>query len=257
MNPFFFGSSEASLYGVYHPAAGTSRNAAVVLCYPFGQEAMRCHRAYRQLAYLLTQKGFHVLRFDYRGTGDSSGEMENTSAEDWLQDINTAIDELVGMTGVRDVSVVGLRLGAVAAERACATRSDIARLVMWDPLLSGAAYLQELTAVIGEGKTGNFIDESGVLNVNGFPLPLVFQAGLRQWDLTTSAGVDGRATLLVVSHETDEFFSLRDHFSTQSGFRYLLAPAPHDWNYVDLFGGILLPQPVIQAIVNWLDRETP
>jgi hypothetical protein len=24
-----------------------------------------------------------------------------------------------------------------------------------------------------------------------------------------------------------------------------------DWNYVDEFGGILLPQPIIQAMVNW------
>ena len=32
-----------------------------------------------------------------------------------------------------------------------------------------------------------------------------------------------------------------------------LIEAPHDWNYVDKYGGILLPQPIIQGIVDRLD----
>ena len=74
MNPFFFGSSERPLYGVHHPPRERGpRESGVVLCYPMGQEYMRSHRAFRQLANLLTRKGHHVFRFDYFATGDSSG----------------------------------------------------------------------------------------------------------------------------------------------------------------------------------------
>src|SRR5215217_413896 len=78
MNPLYFGSSQKPLYGVYHPPKSQPgrpvRTTGVVLCYPLGQEYMRAHRAFRQLATLLTKSGFPVLRFDYYGTGDSGGD---------------------------------------------------------------------------------------------------------------------------------------------------------------------------------------
>lgn len=36
------------------------------------------------------------------------------------------------------------------------------------------------------------------------------------------------------------------------GFQYRHVPAEHDWNYVDRVGGILLPQPVLQQITEWV-----
>lgn len=140
MNPIFFGQTESPLYGVYHPPQSDARDAGIVLCYPFGQEYMRAHRAYRQLALLLAKKGFHVLRFDFRGTGDSSGDMEGVGAEHWLRDIDDAVQELRESTGVTRVSVLGLRLAALFAACACAQRSDIDRLIVWDPVISGELY---------------------------------------------------------------------------------------------------------------------
>ena len=46
----------------------------MVLCYPGGQEYIRSRRAFRQLAIRLSSAGFPVLRFDYHGCGDSSGD---------------------------------------------------------------------------------------------------------------------------------------------------------------------------------------
>ena len=45
--PFFFGPAECALFGVYHPPR-VQRNAAVgvVLCPPWGQEAIRAHRGF-------------------------------------------------------------------------------------------------------------------------------------------------------------------------------------------------------------------
>ena len=80
MNPFYFGDSSRRLFGIYHPPKGQSpRSHGIVLCCPFGQEYMRSHRAFRQLANLLSRRGFHVFRFDYHGTGDSDGESTEAS----------------------------------------------------------------------------------------------------------------------------------------------------------------------------------
>ena len=73
---------------------------------------MRTHWAFRKLAGFLAREGFHVLRFDYYGTGDSAGDYHESNIGQWLADIHEAADELKDRADVRDISVVGLQCGA-------------------------------------------------------------------------------------------------------------------------------------------------
>jgi len=262
MIPQFFGNADAPLYGVYLPPKATPRNAGVVLCYPFGQEYMRAHRAYRQLALLLSKKGYHVLRFDYRGTGDSSGDIEDgVTAQDWIDDVGLAVNELRESTGVSSIAVVGLRLGALIAGVACAARNDIDQLIVWDPILDGFEYEHELLEEISNEKpsmwggpsSGNLHDTEGSIHFNGFRLTQKFRESMRKLSLRDARPTTVKKILQAVSHEAPGFTDLKAAWQSHPGYRYQLAPAPHDWNYVDNFGGILLPQPVIQAIVNAMD----
>lgn len=260
MNPLFFNTSETPLYGVYHAPQGRHRDAGVVLCHPFGQEYMRAHRAMRQLALLLSRQGYHVLRFDYRGTGDSAGDLQGVTTADWLTDVDAAIAELRASAAISSVSLIGLRLGALIAAATCQRRDDIDRLVVWDPVLSGADYEAELLAEIaaerpsldhlhsGNGETGD-----GTLYYNGFELPAPFRASLRELELTEVMPNGARQVLQVVSHETEPFAGLQAAWSGHHGYAYRFAEAPHDWNYVDNYGSIMLPQPVIQTIVAWME----
>ncbi|HUH37907.1 MAG TPA: alpha/beta hydrolase [Spongiibacteraceae bacterium] len=262
MTPLYFGPSEAPLYGVYHPPLGADRHAGVVLCYPFGQEYMRAHRAYRQLAMMLTRQGYHVLRFDFRGTGDSFGGLTGVRFADWMVDIGHAIDELRDSTGIRTVSLLGLRLGALAAAQVCHARKDIERLMLWDPVLSGPAYEEELLAQIAqraaapgadpEAQTGTALAADGTLYFNGFALPQAFRDSWRDLAALEQRPAGVRRILLAVSHETAAFAALQQRLAGE-GFDYRHAPAPHDWNFVDNFGSILLPQPVLQAVVDWME----
>ena len=135
MNPLFFGSSDGPLYGVYHaPKSRTGRRTGVVLCYPFGQEYMRAHRAFRQVALLLAKSGFHVFRFDYRGTGDSSGDGEDFTLAGAVDDTVQAIEELQDMADVESVALVGLRLGGLTAARVAEAHENVTHLVLWDAI---------------------------------------------------------------------------------------------------------------------------
>ena len=60
---------------------------------------MRAHRSLRHLASELTRSGYDVLRFDYRGTGDSIGELSELSVEDWVDDTRQALGELRDRVG--------------------------------------------------------------------------------------------------------------------------------------------------------------
>ena len=74
--PIVFGPAHAQLFGLHHaPDPETARGTGVILrCNALGYEAMCAHRTYRHLAERLARAGFNALRFDYHGTGDSSGD---------------------------------------------------------------------------------------------------------------------------------------------------------------------------------------
>src|SRR3984957_19313317 len=146
MSPFFFGSAERPLFGIYEPAAlGTTGKRAAVLCYPSGNEYIYAHRTLRQLALKLSSAGFHVLRFDFYGTGDSGGELSDVALDDWEADLKTAINELIEITGLAKVSLIGMRLGGiVAASVTSQLNSVIEALVLWDPAVNGPEFLNQL-----------------------------------------------------------------------------------------------------------------
>ena len=146
MTPFHFGDSGEELLGTYHPPGPGRKSAgAVLLCNPFGQEAIRAHRTFRVLAERLASNGHPVLRFDYFGTGDSAGSLTDVQLGRWIGDIQMAARELQDMSGAPNSVWIGLGMGATLATLAASSGNPTA-LVLWEPIVSGQAYLQALSA---------------------------------------------------------------------------------------------------------------
>jgi pimeloyl-ACP methyl ester carboxylesterase len=95
----------------------------------------------------LVERGQHVLRFDYRGTGDSFGELGEVAVSDWVEDIALAVREGREISGSSVVRLLGVRAGALLACAAARASSDVQRLVLWDPVPDGASYLQVLRGI--------------------------------------------------------------------------------------------------------------
>ena len=216
---------------------------------------MRAHRPIRQLALDLADMGYHVLRFDYRGSGDSAGSMDGLDTGDWVEGVKLAIDELRDMAALKNIAIVGLRLGCIMATYAACEHQDIVRLVLWDPVTRGDAYVEELKQRLPqlpvEAAKSKFIDAEQTIHINGFSMPLKFQQSLQKRALAPLDISPLPSVLLLVSHETRDFIQLKNAWSRYRNFSYQLHPAPHDWNYVDNFGSILLPQPITTAIKSW------
>lgn len=142
--PCHFGP-HGGLFGLYHPAAPGSRT-AVLLCPPLGQDLIRCHRLYRQLAHALGGQGAAALRFDYYGTGDSAGGTEDVEWPRCLADVATAADQLRLRSGCERIVGFGARLGGSLA-LAAADSARLEELILWDPVLDGAAHVAALDAL--------------------------------------------------------------------------------------------------------------
>ena len=143
---FFIGSEAEQLFAYYHRPVGPPRDLGFVLCPPHGQEAMQFHRSLRVLATLLSEQGHPTLRFDFRGCGDSAGDHDDWSVENWTVDVGLALDALKERSGVSSLGLVGLRLGGHVALKAAALRGNIQAIVAWDAVLDGQAYLDDAVA---------------------------------------------------------------------------------------------------------------
>lgn len=146
IKPLHFGPSNRRLFGIVHaPAPTAAARAGVVLCNPFGQEAVRSQRMMRVLAERLASDGSGVLRFDYYGTGDSPGDDLDGDIVGWAGDVLEADLELRRSSGATSTLWIGMRVGAtVALQAARQAPEGLARLVLWDPVLDGQRYLEHL-----------------------------------------------------------------------------------------------------------------
>ena len=144
MEPFFFESENGRLLGIYNPSADPMSKKSIVFCPPIYQEYSRTYRLLSKLAGRWAAKGYHVLRFDYFGTGDSAGSVTDGGPKIWKKDIRSAITELTEISGSDSVSIFGVRLGATMALNVAAEVQEVNSAVVWDPILSGRAYLDDL-----------------------------------------------------------------------------------------------------------------
>jgi pimeloyl-ACP methyl ester carboxylesterase len=96
---------------------------------------------------MISREGFHVLRFDWSGTGDSWGETTDGGVQRWIDDVAEAAQEARDAAGVRAISIVGMRLGAAIAATACNRVVEAADLVLWEPVVHGPEYIEELEAL--------------------------------------------------------------------------------------------------------------
>lgn len=127
------------------PRAAASSGSAVLMCNPFGQEAIRAHRLYRILGERLRDSGCHVLRFDYFGTGDSAGDDEQFDIDGAVGDIVTVAELLRQRSGVRSICLLGLRLGASLAMLGSLRMRELpAGLLLLDPVCDATTYIDQM-----------------------------------------------------------------------------------------------------------------
>ena len=147
MTPYFFGETQQQLFGALHLAHGSNPagHRTAVICPPIGQEYIRSHWCLRLLARQLSRKGINVLRFDYTAMGDSAGvNEETTTIKQWHQDVQRAIDFACEKTDSKNVMLIGLRYGGAIASAVASESSQVNSLILWEPVIDGAEYLQSL-----------------------------------------------------------------------------------------------------------------
>ncbi len=183
-----------SLFAFFHEAQGNTRELAVVLCPPFGEEDMSSYRGRREWASSLAGAGIAALRIDFPGSGDSSGAPRDPDRlRAWTDAVGTSARWLSETTHARRIVAIGIGLGGVIAYRALALGAPIDDLVLWGVSARGSKHLRELRAfahmagpaVEADATTPVALEEpaDGSLAVSGYVLSADTQRELNELDL--------------------------------------------------------------------------
>lgn len=113
------------LHGILHePDAASARGVCILLLSPGIKGRVGPHRLYLKIAARLVPLGFHVLRFDFYGLGDSEGELAERQLVDvynavqagrYVEDTIDAMDWMQAERGVRRFVGSGLCGGSLTA----------------------------------------------------------------------------------------------------------------------------------------------
>jgi exosortase A-associated hydrolase 1 len=120
-----------TLFGIASvPEQPARRGVVIIVGGP--QYRVGSHRQFTLLARALAAQGFPVLRFDYRGMGDSAGAMRNFEQVD--DDLRAAIDQFFAtVAGLEEVVIWGLCDGASAALFYAEQDRRVSGLVLLNP----------------------------------------------------------------------------------------------------------------------------
>jgi exosortase A-associated hydrolase 2 len=181
-HPFFLPTPRGQRFCLYHQAAGPAR-AALVYVHPFAEEMNCARRMAAASARALAAQGIAVLQIDLHGCGDSAGLLQEARWEGWLDDLGDALAWLEEASG-QAPGLWGLRLGALLALAHATQRAPApARLLLWQPVLDGRRYLDQLLRLhlagdLVHGGAGGrssaalraALEAGQTLDVGGYPL---------------------------------------------------------------------------------------
>ena len=138
----WFGPEERPLAGWWSEPDAPTRH-GVVIAGPIGYEWWSTHRTLRTLAERLADRGHAVLRFDYDGLGDSSGERWDPGRVDaWRASLGHAVAEMRAR-GYDRVSLVGFQFGGLLAMLDGAG-VGVDAIAAWVPVESGRTFARSL-----------------------------------------------------------------------------------------------------------------
>jgi uncharacterized protein len=165
----------------------------------------------------------------------------------WVEDVATAVEEMRETTGEKRVSLAGLRLGASAAALGARLAGGAESLLLWEPVVDGAAHLAELRRGHADWLRDHAPGaESAPDEVLGFTLPagLAADIGGLRLDQTAAAA---RRTLVVASGGDGARL-----WEGLSGVDRRVVPPFPVWLHAEGMSRVLVPGALIESMAAWV-----
>lgn len=126
----YFPVPGAHLYSVLHQV--TNPVARVLLAGPFASERQFSYNPWVRWARYLAARQIEVLRYDYRGVGESTGVFTEMTFEHWHEDIELLAHWVASQSPSVPLLLHGVEMGAILAAK-CFNHGLGNALLLWSP----------------------------------------------------------------------------------------------------------------------------
>lgn len=143
-DPLWLDPQGRCLYAALHRVEPARAAVGVVLVPPLLHEQPTSRRFLTEVAAGLAAQGLPSLRFDFLGTGDSSGSGDELDFSSMSIDMDLAVNTLAAQTGAERVVLLAWRGAALAVGKWLQEGGRADLVVLWEPITDGFAWLDEL-----------------------------------------------------------------------------------------------------------------
>ena len=123
----------------------------VLVCLPSVFEEMNlCRAIVAKQAQAFVKQGYCVYVIDYLGTGDSEGEIEDFTADDWAEQVTQTLSWIVTRHPSSNLELWGVRFGAallLSQLTKWVERYSVQRCLLWKPVLSGKQFMSQFLRI--------------------------------------------------------------------------------------------------------------
>lgn len=144
------------IFAVVHRPISEKPYPMIIICSGFAGSKCGKNRLFVRLAEHLASLGMGVLRFDYRGCGDSEGNFQDQSFEDYVSDALACLNYVENHlnTDKTRIGFLGRSLGGAISIIAAVRSKKIKSLALWAPLFSSEPW-KRLWQIHKTGSTSN------------------------------------------------------------------------------------------------------
>lgn len=129
---------------LHHAPANHAPTALVLQCHALAHEMHFARSTCAVAARSMAASGADVLQIDLLGCGDSSGEFEDATWADWVEDLRRGAEWLRQRHPGVPLWLWGQRAGALLAVDAMAKGLPAQHLLLWQPMLDGDLALRQV-----------------------------------------------------------------------------------------------------------------
>ncbi len=281
--PVFFPAGSGDLFGILTRATGSPNGIAVLILSGGGSDpTFGKNQVRRRLALELADRGFDVLRVNYRGVAESGGTLRELDLErPWAEDAIGAVRWLESQ-GFPRIAIIGQCFGARTALAAAAQVSGLVGLALIAPPVADGShreailerplswYLKRGAALRSRGHLVSWQSAKRVRTMGTAKLRRIITGSRRSpvpqaspgFLATVRGALDAQIPLLFLYGNEDDFYP--DFDRVRSG--PMASMLERSGDLVDVrvvdarFGGMhdLPTQEILLAsLVSWMDRFVP